>query len=154
MWHPQPRRHIYKHPHFIFQKSSVSEKNPCECFNTGFEHCVIYPKDVCNCSASCAFVQEYLQGNKDDSAEILSMRTFSKLITPMPGYDDNVFEESREGEKVSYKLNSGCRYSSTFLLINYSRYIGRNRSKPKCSTSATFPNVLQFIMGTISNSAF
>ena len=96
----------------------MSEKNPCECFNTGFEHCVIYPKDVCNCSASCAFVQEYLQGNKDDSAEILSMRTFSKLITPMPGYDDNVFEESREGEKVSYKLNSGCRYDGHFSVEN------------------------------------
>ena len=97
---------VYINQTYTFQKSSVSEKNPCECFNTGFEHCVIYPKDVCNCSASCAFVQEYLQGNRDDSAEILSMRTFSKLITPMPGYDDNVFEESREGEKVSYKTKS------------------------------------------------
>ena len=97
---------VYINQTHTFQKSSVSEKNPCECFNTGFEHCVIYPKDVCNCSASCAFVQEYLQGNRDDSAEILSMRTFSKLITPMPGYDDNVFEESREGEKVSFKTKS------------------------------------------------
>ena len=69
---------------FVFQKSSVAYKPPCECFNTGFQHCVLYPKEFCNCSASCTFVSEYLQGNNDDETEMVSMRTYSGLITPLP----------------------------------------------------------------------
>ena len=60
----------------------------CECFNTGFQHCVLYPKEFCKCSASCTFVNDYLQGGKDDDdAEIISMRTFSGLISPIPDAD-------------------------------------------------------------------
>ena len=60
----------------------------CECVNTGFQHCVLYPKEFCKCSASCTFVNEFFQGGKDDDdAEIISMRTFSGLISPIPDAD-------------------------------------------------------------------
>ena len=60
----------------------------CECVNTGFQHCVLYPKEFCKCSASCTFVNEFFQGGKDDdNAEIISMRTFSGLISPIPDAD-------------------------------------------------------------------
>lgn len=32
---------------------------PCDCLQRGFPHCVLYPKDQCNCSYSCSFVKEY-----------------------------------------------------------------------------------------------
>ena len=55
-------------------------------------------KEICKCSASCTFVsEEYLQGTNDDPSEIISMRTFSRLVTPIPGYKNEM--ESREGAK-------------------------------------------------------
>ena len=67
----------------------MDDKPPnCECVNTGFQHCVLYPKEFCKCSASCTFVNEFFQGGKDDDdAEIISMRTFSGLISPIPDAD-------------------------------------------------------------------
>ena len=93
----------------------------CECFNTGFQHCVLYPKEFCKCSASCTFVNDYLQGGKDDDdAEIISMRTFSGLISPIPDADleevsryffqtcvsqiEEAFKKNLFGEIVRYYL--------------------------------------------------
>ena len=61
--------------------------------NTGFDTCVLYPKEFCKCSASCAFVNEYLQGNNDDETEIISMRTYSRLITPEPGSEEDMVDK-------------------------------------------------------------
>ena len=81
----------------------MAYKPPCECFNTGFQHCVLYPKEFCNCSASCTFVSEYLQGNNDDETEMISMRTYSGLITPLPP-DVIMPEEIEEANVNSAKL--------------------------------------------------
>ena len=89
---------------YFFQKSSVAYKPPCECFNTGFQHCVLYPKEFCNCSASCTFVSEYLQGNNDDETEMISMRTYSGLITPLPPDVAMQPEEIEEANVNSAKL--------------------------------------------------
>ena len=89
---------------YFFQKSSVAYKPPCECFNTGFQHCVLYPKEFCNCSASCTFVSEYLQGTNDDQSEMISMRTYSGLITPLPPDVAMQPEEIEEANVNSAKL--------------------------------------------------
>ena len=87
----------------FLQKSSVAYKPPCECFQTGFQHCVLYPKEFCNCSASCTFVKDYLQGDNHDQTEIISMRTYSGLITPIPPeYIEG--EDASPGEQNSAKL--------------------------------------------------
>ena len=67
------------------QKSSVpSLAPPCECLSTGFQTCMLYPSGFCDCSKSCSFVKDYLndedQGN--DRTEMVSMRSFSGLMTP------------------------------------------------------------------------
>ena len=76
--------------------------DPCECFQTGFQHCVLYPKEFCNCSASCTFVKDYLQGDNHDQTEIISMRTYSGLITPIP--PEYIEGDASPGEQNSAKL--------------------------------------------------
>lgn len=69
--------------------------------------CIVgYPKDFCECSESCKFVSNYfVQGDHNDDqeldkTEVLSMKKFSRLITPIPGMDDELdLLESREGGK-------------------------------------------------------
>ena len=69
--------------------------------------CIVgYPKDFCDCSESCKFVSNYfVQGDHNDDqeldkTEVLSMKKFSRLITPIPGMDDELdLLESREGGK-------------------------------------------------------
>ena len=64
-----------------FQKNT-NLTPPCKCVNDGFDHCVLYPKEFCKCSASCTFVSDdYLQGDNDDQIEVISMRTFSRYQT-------------------------------------------------------------------------
>ena len=75
------------HASFL-QKSSVpSLAPPCECLNTGFQNCMLYPSGFCDCSASCSFVKDYLQDEDqgNDRTEMVSMRSFSGLMTPIDG---------------------------------------------------------------------
>jgi len=70
------------------RKSSVpSLAPPCECLNTGFQNCMLYPSGFCDCSASCSFVKDYLQDEDqgNDRTEMVSMRSFSGLMTPIDG---------------------------------------------------------------------
>ena len=72
----------------FLQKSSVpSLAPPCECLNTGFQNCMLYPSGFCDCSASCSFVKDYLQDEDqgNDRTEMVSMRSFSGLMTPIDG---------------------------------------------------------------------
>ena len=45
---------------------------------------MLYPNGFCDCSASCSFVKDYLQDEEQgyDKTEMVSMRTFSGLMTP------------------------------------------------------------------------
>merc|ERR1739844_113923 len=70
------------------RKSSVVDlAPPCECLNTGFDNCMLYPSGFCDCSASCSFVKDYLQDENqgNDRTEMVSMRSFSGLMTPING---------------------------------------------------------------------
>ena len=109
----------------FLQKSSVSiyKPPPCECIGeVGMDACIVgYPKDFCECSESCKFVSNYfVQGdhNEDrtelDKTEVLSMKKFSRLITPIPGMDDELdFLEPREGGK---QVMNFVRHSVTYYL--------------------------------------
>ena len=72
----------------FLQKSSVpSLAPPCECLSTGFQTCMLYPSGFCDCSKSCSFVKDYLQDEDqgNDRTEMVSMRSFSGLMTPING---------------------------------------------------------------------
>ena len=82
-----PKINLKYHASFL-QKSSVpSLAPPCECLNTGFQNCMLYPSGFCDCSASCSFVKDYLQDEDqgNDRTEMVSMRSFSGLMTPIDG---------------------------------------------------------------------
>ena len=76
---------------------------------------MLYPNGFCDCSASCSFVKDYLQDEEQgyDKTEMVSMRTFSGLMTPdgdggkfSPSELQNTLEVSFQFETL---LNIPCR---------------------------------------------
>ena len=103
----------------FLQKSSVPSlvppPPPCGCFNTGFQDCMLYPNGFCDCSASCSFVKDYLQDEEQgyDKTEMVSMRTFSGLMTPdgdggkfSPSELQNTLEVSSQFETLLFQVLS------------------------------------------------
>lgn len=39
----------------------------CECTAKGFQACILYKKDVCDCCYSCTFVRNYFKPKKKNS---------------------------------------------------------------------------------------
>lgn len=64
---------------------------------------MLYPKEFCKCSASCTFVNEYLQGGQNDETEVISMRTYSRLITPEPGSEEDMLDKESKLHIIEVK---------------------------------------------------
>ncbi len=89
-WHEKNEGFFY-----FLQRTSMSGNpaRPCECFSCGFQACVLYPANSCHCSSSCNFVDEYLSKSNHsncDRVEVISMRSFSGVLTPVNGEDGDV----------------------------------------------------------------
>ena len=111
----------WKSKYVLFlQKSSVPSlalppPPPCVCFNTGFQECMLNPSGFCDCSAGCSFVMNYLQDQEQgyDKTEMVSMRTFSGLMTPdgdsggkfSPSELQNTLEVSSQFETLLFQAN-------------------------------------------------
>ena len=78
---------------------------------------MLYPSGFCDCSASCSFVKDYLQDEDhgNDRAEMVSMRSFSGLMTPIDGDGgkfspselQNTLEVSFSFEILLFQVESG-----------------------------------------------
>ena len=82
---------------------------------------MLYPSGFCDCSASCSFVKDYLQDEDqgNDRTEMVSMRSFSGLMTPIDGDGgkfspselQNTLEVSSGFETLLFHVeygNTGC----------------------------------------------
>ena len=75
---------------------------------------MLYPNGFCDCSASCSFVKDYLQDEEQgyDKTEMVSMRTFSGLMTPdgdggkfSPSELQNTLEVSCQFETLLFQVH-------------------------------------------------
>ena len=112
------------------QKSSVPDlAPPCECLNTGFDNCMLYPSGFCDCSKSCSFVKDYLQDEDqgNDRTQMVSMRSFSGLMTPINGEGgqfspselQNTLEVSKKYMNNETKVNGIHSKIASIVLLRY-----------------------------------
>ena len=119
-------RAVLKYVSFL-QKSSVpSLAPPCECLNTGFDNCMLYPSGFCDCSKSCSFVKDYLQDEDqgNDRTQMVSMRSFSGLMTPVNGeggqFSPSELENTLEVSKKSDVLFTYHHFNGKKQFLNHS----------------------------------